>query len=96
MNINARTGNGWTDAEEATFADIMRIARVGRIGAIQLFRRCRSNGATAVRLARDNYGLTDAQVASFESTKAARLAGLAKARQRAAQNRRFQLSELVA
>lgn len=89
---------GWTAEEETTFAEIVRIARgqLKRIEAIQLFRRCKSNHAKAVKLAKDNCGLTDAQVASFESTRAARLVGLAKARQAAAQNRRFQLSERLA
>ena len=94
MWTNPNTAKGWTDAEEATFADIMRITGMGRIGAIQLFRRCKPTHAKPLKLAQDNYALSDAQVASYESTKAARLAGLAKARQRVAQNRAIQLLEL--
>ncbi len=93
MWLNPRTGKGWTDEEETTFADIMRIARMGRMAAIQLFRRCKSHHAKAVKLARDNYGLSDAQVAGMERSKAARLAGLVKARQRIAQDRSIRLSE---
>jgi demethoxyubiquinone hydroxylase (CLK1/Coq7/Cat5 family) len=96
MCTNPNTGKGWTDAEEATFADIMRIARVGRIAAIQLYRRCKSNATKAVKLARDNYGLSDAQIAAYESTKAARLAGLPRARQRRALNRQIQQTEVAA
>jgi hypothetical protein len=94
--MNANTGKGWTDEEEATFASIMRIARFGRIAAIQLFRRCRSNHTKALKLAQDNYGLSDVQVAAYESTKAARLAGLSKARQRRALNRQIQQTGVAA
>lgn len=93
MWTNPQTGKGWTDAEEVTFAEIMRIGRIGRVAAIQLFRRCGSNHAKAVKFAQDNYGMTAEQVAGMERSKAARLAGLVKARQRVAQNRAFELSE---
>ena len=96
MNINPRTGKGWTDAEELTFADIMRIGRMGRIAAIQLFRRCKSDHAKALKLAQDNYGLSDAQVAGFERTKAARLAGLSTANARRAQDRPIIRAEVAA
>lgn len=72
----------WTETEEATFAEIMRIGRMGRIAAIQLFRRCKSDHAKALKLARENYGLSDAQIAGLERSKTARLAGLAKANAR--------------
>ncbi len=80
----------WTVEEEATFATIMRIARgqLKRIEAIQLFRRCKSNHAKAVKLAKDNCGLTDAQVAGCERSKAARLAGLARYNASRSQNGR--------
>jgi hypothetical protein len=77
-SFNENTGKGWTDQEEATFASIMRIARMSRIAAIQFFRRCRSDHAKALKLAQGNYGLSDAQKAAYESTRAARLAGLSK------------------
>jgi hypothetical protein len=96
MNINPRTGKGWTDAEEATFADIMRIARLERIAAIQLFRRCKSNHTKAVKLAQANYGRTEEQLAGLERSKAARLAGLAKANARRSQDRQIQRVEHAA
>jgi hypothetical protein len=52
MDINPNTGKRWTDTEEATFAEIMRIGRMERIKAIQLIRRCKSDHAKAVKLAR--------------------------------------------
>jgi hypothetical protein len=83
MWSNPKTGKGWTDEEEATFAEIMRIG-LRRMAAIHLFRRCGSNHARALKLAQENYGRSEAQVAAYESNKAARLAGLARARQAAA------------
>jgi hypothetical protein len=50
MDINPNTGKGWTDAGEAAFAEIMRIGRMERIKAIQLFRRCKSDHAKAIRV----------------------------------------------
>lgn len=94
MWTNPRTGKGWTDAEEVTFAEIMRIARMGRIAAIQLFRRCKSDHAKAVKFAQDNYGMTAEQIAGLEHSKAARLAGLAKANARRAQDRAFIRAEV--
>ena len=93
MYINPNTGKGWTDAEEATFADIMRIGHLTRIKAIHLFRRCRSNAAKAITMAQENYGMTNEQTAGLERTRTARIAGLAKARQTVAQNRQIQLTE---
>lgn len=88
--MNPNTGKGWTDTEEATFADIMRVGRLTRIKAIHLWARCRRDPAKAVRSARENYGLSEVQEASYEQTKAARLAGLVRARLRRAQNRAIQ------
>jgi hypothetical protein len=96
MWINPNTGKGWTDDEEATFAEIMRITGMERIAAIQLFRRCKSNAVKAINVARRNCGLSDAQVAVHESVKAARLAALSKARQTLAQNRAIRQSEVTA
>ena len=96
MWINPNTDKGWTNEEEATFVDIMRIARMGRTAAIHFFRRCKSDHTKSLRLARENHGLSDAQVAAYKTTKALRLAGLARARQRVAQNRRIQLLEAAA
>jgi len=96
MWINPRTGKGWTDPEEETFEEIMQIARMERIAAIQLFRRCRSDHAKAVRLAQANYGRTEAQIAGLERSKAARLAGLLKANASRAQDRPITRAELAA
>ena len=96
MDMNPNTGKGWTDAEEATFAEIMRIGRMERIKAIQLFRRCKSDHAKAVKLARDNYGLSDLQIAAYERSELARFAGLVKARQKLTQDRPIELLELHA
>jgi hypothetical protein len=83
------TVKGWTVAEETTFADIMRIARMERMPAIHIYRRCGSDPVKAIQLAQENHGLSDEQTAAYERNKAARLAGLAKARQ----DRSIQLSE---
>jgi hypothetical protein len=95
---NPNTGKGWTDAEETTFAAIMRIGRgrLSRIQAIQLFFRCKKNHARALKMAQDNYGLSDVQMAAYERTKAARLARLAQARQRRSLNRQFHQPECPA
>jgi hypothetical protein len=96
VDMNPNTGKGWTDAEEATFSEIMRIGRMERIKAIQLFRRCKSDHAKAVKLARDNYGLSDLQIAAYERSEVARSAGLVKARQKLTQDRPIELLELHA
>ena len=96
MDINPNTGKGWTDTEEVTFAEIMRIGRMERIRAIQLFRRCKSDHVRAVRLARKNYGVSHAQLAALERSKAARLAGLSKANERRVQDRHFERVEVTA
>jgi hypothetical protein len=64
MDISPNTGKGGTDTEEVTFAEIMRIGRMQRIKAIQFFRRCKSDCAKAVKLPRDNHGLSNLQTAS--------------------------------
>jgi hypothetical protein len=94
--LNPRTGKGWTDEEEQVFAEIMRAGRLERLPAIRLYKRCRSNASEAVTLARECYGLSEEQLAAYERTKSARLAGLVKARQQRAQNRRIQQTELAA
>jgi hypothetical protein len=96
VDMNPNPGKGWTDAEEATFSEIMRIGRMERIKAIQLFRRCKSDHAKAVKLARDNYGLSDLQIAAYERSEVARSAGLVKARQKLTQDRPIELLELHA
>lgn len=96
MDINPNTGKGWTDAEEETFADIMRIGRMGRIASIRFFRCCKSDHAKALKLVQNNYGMSEEQVAAYERSKAARVAGLVKARQRVTQDRRIQLLEVRA
>jgi hypothetical protein len=80
LDINPKTGKGWTDLEETVFAEIMEIGRMERIPAIHLYRRCGSNPEKALRCAREWYGLTEAQETAYEQTKAKRLAALAKAR----------------
>jgi len=96
VDMNPNAGKGWTDAEEATFSEIMRIGRMERIKAIQLFRRCKSDHAKAVKLARDNYGLSDLQIAAYERSEVARSAGLVKTRQKLTQDRPIELLELHA
>jgi hypothetical protein len=93
MWTNPNTGKGWTDAEEVTFADIMRMGRLARIPAIHLYRRCKSDRTKSLKLTQEKHAMSDAQVAGMERSKAARLTGLAKARQSVAQNRAFELSE---
>jgi hypothetical protein len=96
MWTNLNTGKGWTAAEEETFADIMRRGRLARIAAIQLYRRCKSDRTKSLKLTQGKYAMSDAEVAGMERSKAARLAGLAKARQGVAQNRAFELLEVHA
>jgi hypothetical protein len=72
MWINPKTGKGWTDAEEATFAEIMRIGYLTRIKAIQLFRRCRSNEVKAIRMAAE-YGAAPRASASVNAARTANL-----------------------
>jgi hypothetical protein len=50
-----KTGNGWTDAEERTFTEIMAASRLSRIQAIQLWKRCGQDTERALRLAKENY-----------------------------------------
>lgn len=93
---NPTTGKGWTDAEEATFADIMRIGRMAHMDAIRLYRRCKSDPGKALRVAKRDYEMSDERAAAMERSKAARLAGLAKANQRRAQNRLIERQECPA
>jgi hypothetical protein len=59
---------GWTDAEETTFTQIIGVGRMDRIEAIQLFRRCKSDHAKAAELTRKQLR-SDGQVAAYENTK---------------------------
>lgn len=68
MWINSNTGKGWTDAEEVTFADIMRIGHLTRIKANQLWARCKHNTEKALALAAE-YG----KVAEANEPRAANL-----------------------
>jgi hypothetical protein len=77
MYINPNTGKGWTDAEEATFADIMRIGHLTRIKAIHLWARCKRNTEKSLALAAE-YGVT-AQAA--EAGNAARAEGARRSRE---------------
>jgi hypothetical protein len=69
MDLNPKTGKGWTDAEEATFADIMRIGALGRMAAIRLFRRCKSNPAMALKLAAEQGERKTASTARVEKLR---------------------------
>jgi len=80
LDINPKIDKGWTDAEESTFAEIMRIGRMARIPAIHLYKRCRCNSEKAVKYAREFYAPTKAQVTAYEQTRTKRLAALADAR----------------
>jgi hypothetical protein len=70
MWTNPKTGKGWTDDEEAAFAQIEQVSRLNRIQAIQLWKRCGKDLAKALQIAKQNY----------PPATAAQLAGLAKAR----------------
>ena len=77
--INPRTGKGWTDAEEITFAGIMHVGRMERANqAIQLWARCKLN--TAVPLVLAEYGKATLAAESANATRAANLKRLRKAR----------------
>jgi hypothetical protein len=80
LDINAKTDKGWTNAEESTFAEIMRVGRMARIPAIHLYKRCRCNSEKAVKYAREFYAPTEAQVRAYEQTRTKRLAVLTGAR----------------
>lgn len=54
MWINPNTGKGWTDAEEAAFAQIMAAGRLERLPAIRLYRRCRCALNRALQIASES------------------------------------------
>lgn len=70
----------WTAAEESAFRQIMTVSDLERLPAIRLYRRCKSNLAKALQIAKDCYGMSDTQKTAYEQNKAARIAGLVKAR----------------
>ena len=53
--INPNTGKGWTDDEEAAFAQIQTVSRLNRIKAIHLWKRCRKNTERALAVAERDY-----------------------------------------
>lgn len=73
---NPKTGKAWTDAEEAAFADIMRVGRMERIKAIQLFKRCKSNPVKALKLAAEYGDMKTVNIARGESLRRSREARL--------------------
>lgn len=52
MWMNPKTGKGWTDQEEAVFAQIMA-CWLERLPAIRLYRRCGTDLGKAVRYAKE-------------------------------------------
>jgi hypothetical protein len=69
--INPNTGKGWTDEEEATFAEIQDVSRLTRIQAIQLWKRFKKNQVKAVAVAKKNYPRpTQAQLAAAAKGRA--------------------------
>lgn len=72
---------GWTPTEESAFRQIVAVTDLERLPAIRLYRRCKDNLAKALQIAKDCYGMSETQRAAYEQNKAARLAGLVKARE---------------
>jgi hypothetical protein len=70
----------WTDEEEKLFAELRQIGCLTRIQAIHLYKRSKSNSNKALKIAQDNYAMTDEERAGYARSKDARVAGLAKAR----------------
>ena len=93
MTNDIKAGKGWTDAEENTFAEIMRVGQLERIPAIHLYKRCRCNSEKAVIFAREFYSPTEAQVNAYEQTRTKRLAALSKANQNRCKGYPFSTSE---
>jgi hypothetical protein len=52
MWINPKTGKGWTDEEEAAFAQVMAAGNLPRLPAIRLLRRFHGNLPKAIKLAK--------------------------------------------
>lgn len=65
----------WTDVEEATFAEIMRVGNLARIKAIHLWARSKRNGAKALRLAA-KYGADARALASAIEARTVNLKGV--------------------
>ena len=70
MWVNPKTGKGWTDEEEAVFAEIQSVSRLSRIRSIQLWKRFEKDREKAIATAKREYRRPTAQ----------ELAGLAKGR----------------
>lgn len=70
----------WTHEEESAFKQIMGVGSLERLPAIRLYRRCKDDLTKALQIAKDYYGLSDAQKTAYEQSRAKRLAGLARAR----------------
>jgi hypothetical protein len=87
---------GWTAAEESAFHQIMAASDLERLPAIRLYRHCNDNLAKALHIAKDYYGLSDSQWAAYQQSKAARVAGLVKARAARRLNRSIQQTERAA
>ena len=72
--------NDWTAEEESAYKQIMQAGNLARLPAIRLYRRCGCDTVKALRIAKQDHGATDRQVA-------ARTAGLVKAHAVLAANR---------
>ena len=81
--VNPETGKGWTPEEEAAFAALMNAGGMQRLPAIRMYRRFGCDLEKALRYATGG-GTTTAEEAAYRRTKAKRVAGLAKGRQRRA------------
>ena len=53
MWINEKTGKGWSDEEEAAFAQLMEAGGMERLPAIRLYRRMDCNLEKALRHAKE-------------------------------------------
>jgi hypothetical protein len=70
----------WTTTEETAFQQIAQAGQLERLPAIRLYRRFRGDLSKALHIAKTVYGMSDEQRQSYERSKAARVAGLVKAR----------------
>lgn len=53
MWLNPKTGKGWSDAEEADFAQLMAAGNLERLPAIRLYRRMKCDLQKALKYARE-------------------------------------------
>jgi hypothetical protein len=95
-SFNENTGKGWTDPEEVTICEHHADRPYGPNRGNPVLSTLQIRPREGSQVAQDNYGLSDAQKVAYESTRAARLAGLSKARQNRHARPRFQQTEHAA